>query len=159
MKIKPLIPALWVFCSFVMLSFPAWSANETTNKLTNETTNCTISLAATPNGVYCGETTGSINVAITGGTAPYKIEWDNNDNSIWAETSTNNSTYTIPNLPRGMYIVKIRDKNGCRDEVEVRMDDNASNLTYTIEPNDPCATSGSVAVSYTHLTLPTIYSV
>ncbi len=145
MRSKPLISALWAVCAFIMLSNPAWSANEKTNTL-DAFSNCTISLTATPDGVYCGEATGSIDVKITGGTAPYKIEWDNSDNSIWAEISTNDNTYTIPNLPRGMYMVKIRDANGCRESVSVMMDDNASDLTYTIEPNDPCVAAGSMVI-------------
>lgn len=146
MKRKPLIPALWAICSFILLSIPAWSANENTNTSTDEAPNCSISLTATPIGVYCGETTGSIDITITGGTAPYKIEWDNNDSSIWAEISTNDNTYTIPDLPRGMYKISIRDKNGCRDVLDVMMDDNASDLTYTIETNDPCSASGSMVI-------------
>ena len=149
MKIKPLISALWAFCSLFLLSIPAWSANENINTTVKEAFNCTMSLTATPDGVYCGETTGAIDVKITGGTAPYKIEWDNQDNSIWAETSTSSKTYRIPDIPRGMYKVKIRDANGCRAEANVMMDDNASDLTYTIETNDPCAALGSMVIRVT----------
>jgi len=145
MKNNPLIPALWAFCSFFLLSISGWSANEKTHP-TYDSYNCNISLAATAIGVYCGETTGSIDVKITGGTAPYKIEWDNNNSSIWEEITTNETAYTIPNLPRGMYQIKIRDANGCRDMKTVMMDDNASDLTYTIEPNDPCSASGSMVI-------------
>lgn len=138
---------LWALCPLMFLNTDAWSTNENTNTLAKEDYNCTMSITATPIGVYCGETTGQIEVKITGGTAPYKIEWDNNDSSIWAEITTNESTYTIPDLPRGMYLVKVRDANGCRDMImNIMMDDNASDLTYTVEPSDPCVAEGSFVI-------------
>lgn len=145
-KIGPLIPTLWAFCSFFMLSVPAWSVNENINTTSNDALNCTIRLTASPDGVYCGKTTGAIDMKITGGTPPYKIKWGNKNRSVWAEISTSSKTYTIPDLPRGIYKIKIKDVNGCRDEVEVMMDDNASDLTYTIESSDPCVASGSMII-------------
>jgi hypothetical protein len=59
----------------------------------------------------CGQNNGSINVEISGGTAPFKIYL--NGNLI---TTTNDRYYVLANLASGTYSVKIVDKNGCEDQ-------------------------------------------
>ncbi|MFM2156661.1 MAG: hypothetical protein RL516_1410 [Bacteroidota bacterium] len=49
-----------------------------------------------------GDSTGFINAAISGGTAPYSYLWNNN------QTTTN-----ITNLTQGIYSITITDANGC----------------------------------------------
>ncbi len=144
MKNKSFVFFLWAICPLILSPTNGWS-NKEDLALFTENYSCTnFKLTATPNGVYCGEETGSIEIAITGGTAPYLIEWDNSNMSIWEEASSDADTYTIPDLPRGMYLIKVRDANGCFAMTSVMMDDNASDLTYTITPSGPCVTSGSL---------------
>ena len=155
MKNNPLILVLVAFCLFLTLPTYGWGTNERTNTNLEENYSCTLKMTATPNGVYCGEYTGSIEVKITGGKAPYKIEWDNSDNSIWAKTHTSNDTYTIKDLPKGTYQIKVTDSKGCYDkDSHVTLDVNASNLTYTLETNDPCAAAGSLTIRISNSSAP-----
>lgn len=147
MKNIPLIRALWVLCPLLLLSITGWSANETFNANPQNNYTCTMSISVTPNGVYCGETHGSIDVKITGGSAPYTVEWDNSNSTIWAEATTSNKSYSITDLPKGSYLVKVRDANGCLEMVtDVTLDVNASDLTYTLEPSEPCQNIGSMTI-------------
>ena len=146
MKKRPLILVLWALCSLMFQSIDAYSTDEKTNIISNENFSCTLDMTATPNGVYCGQSTGSIDIKITGAIGSVKIEWDNTDMSIWEEITTNESSYTITDLPSGWYLIKIKDEKGCSVEKKVYVDVNASNLTYTIEPSDPCISNGSFII-------------
>jgi len=58
----------------------------------------------------CGETTGSLTVAIEGGTVPYEYQMDEGPFV---------SSNTFSGLAEGIYDITIRDAQGCIDEVEV----------------------------------------
>ncbi len=63
------------------------------------------------NNINCfGDSTGSINLTIAGGTAPYSILWSNLE-----------TTSSLSNLPVGEYSVRVIDSRGCivRDSVEL----------------------------------------
>ncbi len=51
-----------------------------------------------------GESTGSINLTVTGGVAPYKYEWSNGA-----------TTQDIQNIPAGQYSIIVKDANGCTE--------------------------------------------
>jgi hypothetical protein len=128
---------------------PGQSANEKTVNIFETNNSCSMKISATPIGVYCGESTGSIEVKITGGKAPYMIEWDNNDSSIWEKISTNDDSYTISNLPSGRYLVKVRDANNCHDtKMHIMVDVNASDLQYSIQ-EDACTFPSEITVNVT----------
>ena len=145
-KINTFILLCQTFLLMMLFSGNVWSKNKPTTEIKTNNYNCTLTTTATPNGVFCGETTGFIEVAINGGIPPYKIEWDNADNSIWAEALTNDKNFTIEDLPPGWFKVKIMDADGCRETHSVKIDVNASNLTYTIEPSEPCSPNGSFII-------------
>lgn len=128
----------------LLLSIPAFSNNQLT--MTSENDHCDLVVIATPNGAYCGEISGDIRVQISGGTAPYHLEWDNDDMSVWDERSVGDGTHIIENLAPGKYTVRVRDAKGCRSKQIVHIDVNASDLTYTIEPSDPCGSVGNVII-------------
>lgn len=52
-----------------------------------------------------GDSTGTITISVTGGTAPYTYEWSNGD-----------STQNLTNVPAGQYCVTVTDANGCTSD-------------------------------------------
>lgn len=135
---------LLFFTGSLLLSMPIFSKNQLTQANDNE--NCSMLVTATPDGAYCGEETGDIRVQISGGTAPYDLEWDNGDMSIWGKRKVGDGTHIINNMPSGKYEIRVRDKKGCRNKQYVHIDVNASDLTYTIEPSDPCGSVGNMII-------------
>ncbi|NCV57098.1 MAG: adhesin, partial [Betaproteobacteria bacterium] len=111
----------------------AWTNNATTQNLTNipagvytvvatDANGCTttqtvtitqpqgaLALSTTKVDVLCfGNSTGSINLTVTGGTAPYTYAW------------SNNTTQEDPqNLAAGTYTVTVTDANGCTAQTSV----------------------------------------
>jgi parallel beta-helix repeat protein len=73
--------------------------------------------AAVSDHITCGETTGSIVVTFSDGTAPYNIEWTGGG------SSTNvSSPYNITGLAAGTYDITVTDANGSFDEITVDVD-------------------------------------
>ncbi|WP_445749915.1 PKD domain-containing protein, partial [Polaribacter sp.] len=63
----------------------------------------------TKNDVSCyGETDGSIAISVTGGVAPYQIQWSNLANG-----------FSLNNLSAGTYIATITDANNCESKVTI----------------------------------------
>lgn len=56
---------------------------------------------------------GSIKVDVSGGNAPYTIDWQSDSEGHSGSISGISSTYTITNLPSGNYIITITDNIGC----------------------------------------------
>jgi len=85
----------------------------TENGCTSEPTTITIynppplSLQTTSTNPLCyGDSNGSINLTVNGGTPPYTFAWNN------GSTSQN-----INNLPQGIYTVTVTDANGCTKNI------------------------------------------
>lgn len=79
-----------------------------TSSTTVSISNGPSSVAATPNSPSCnGGNDGTIDLAITGGTAPYSYNWSNG-----TTTGTGNGT-TISGLSPATYNITITDVNGC----------------------------------------------
>jgi len=65
----------------------------------------------------CNTTTdGGIEIAVTGGTAPYSIDWDSGDTSL-----------IIENIPSGIYSVQVIDAVGCAQNASVTIAAESSN--------------------------------
>lgn len=100
-----------------------------------------------------GNNDGSIDLNITGGTAPYEYSLDNQ--ATW-QTGEN-----IPNLGAGFYIIYVKDANGCMQIVCVVLDD--SNVIGIVEISEeikvyPNPTSGYVFVSSDNVRSVNVYS-
>ena len=68
-----------------------------------------ITLTAVPSVLLCeGDTTGTIDLTISGGVAPYTIAWDNGA-----------ITEDLINLSDGTYVVLVTDDNGCTQSLSV----------------------------------------
>ena len=118
------------------------AATETTSLINTESD---LDLIAQGNNGICGQA-GSITVNTSGGNAPYTITWGGPTSG---SATTNNSTFTIPNLQTGSYTVGITDVNGCFDTQVVSISNSgAVNLTTT-GTNATCVSLASISVVIT----------
>ena len=70
--------------------------------------NLSVSLAEIKNVSYYDGNDGSIDIEVSGGVAPYKYSWDNDE-----------TTEDISNLTSGTYIAKVSDATGCSKLINV----------------------------------------
>jgi len=84
------------------------------------------SIAATPNPLSCGSTTGSINLDLTGGTPPFTFDWDND-----ALDGVQNPMSLLP----GTYNVTVTDINNCQNTAFAEIITTA-NLALTTNVSD-----------------------
>lgn len=68
-----------------------------------------------PSPAQCGSANGSIDVTVSGGTAPYNLSWTgpSTGNPTGNEISASGSSYTIQNLLTGNFTITITDAIGC----------------------------------------------
>ncbi len=97
---------------------------------------------------------GEVNLAISGGTAPYSFSWANNNQII-----LNNPSETITGLSANDYLVRIYDKNNCLWQQIITVGQPAPFLTTLQPANALCngSSDGSISMSVVGGTLP--YSV
>lgn len=97
----------------------------------------TISIDGVVGHATCDLTDGSIDITVTGGTAPYDYEW-----------STNEFTEDISGLAGGTYEVTVTDSVGC--SATKRFDVKASNplrLTFVTTPTNCDSATGTIDIS------------
>ncbi|WP_271855431.1 hypothetical protein, partial [Patiriisocius marinus] len=102
------------------------------------------------NSVLCfGESTGSLDLTVSGGTAPYSFAWSNGA-----------TTEDINTLSAGVYSVVITDVNGCRLNDSAEVLEPAAELTAQVDSQVDvlCGAESSVTVSAQGGTLPYSYS-
>ena len=86
-----------------------------------------LAVAATQVDVLCfGDTTGSIDITVTGGTAPYTYDWDNDGTGDFDDTED------LINIGAGTYIGQLMDDNGCTDGGTVTINEPATAIDATI---------------------------
>ena len=140
-RLATLVLVLMICCA------TSWANTNDHSGTTETTTSCDLSFTTELIGVFCNEDRGNIVVNITGGTAPFKIEWDNNDFSIWAEVEIAGDSYTITGLPTGFYKIQVRDAFGCLQKQDVFLRDQESTMDLTVTNNSSaCDVEGSIAV-------------
>ncbi len=98
-----------------------------------------------------GDSTGSVDLSVTGGTLPYTFLWSNE-----AETED------ISGVPAGSYSVTISDLNGCTIHASASVEQPAEALTGNIESvtnvSEHGGSNGSITVSGSGGTPPYFYS-
>ena len=104
-----------------------------------------VAVTATPTGAGCnGGTSGSVNTAVSGGTAPYGYNWGNG-------VTTANRT----NLAAGTYNVTVTDSKGCTATATATVTQSAAMAASVTTTNTTCgASTGSVTLTVTNGTSP-----
>jgi gliding motility-associated-like protein len=123
----------------------------TTQTVTITQPQAALALSTTQVNVLCfGNSTGSVNLTVTGGTAPYNYLWSNNGT---AEDPTG--------MPSGAYTVTVTDANGCTAQTSVTITQPQAGLALsTTQVNVLCFgnSTGSVNLTVTGGTAPYTYA-
>ena len=138
-------------------------AGDYTITVTDTTTQCTTSTTITINepnllssgiavsNILCrGDATGSIDLAVNGGTAPYTFAWDNGE-----------TTEDLINVVAGTYAVTITDANGCiaTDSATIIEPDTNVSAAITSQIDIVCEGLGSLNVEGSGGIMPYSYSI
>ena len=103
-----------------------------------------MNVSATVNPGGCGFPA-SIDLAIDGGTGPFEVEWYGTNSS--GQYATASRSYTIFNLPSGIYQISVTDANGCDNNLSIQVLNNDNNLVVGFTPIHPtCTQSGAIGV-------------
>jgi gliding motility-associated-like protein len=98
-----------------------------------------LALSTTQVNVLCfGNSTGSVNLTVTGGTAPYTYAWSNN-------TALEDPT----GLAAGTYTVTVTDANGCTATTTVTITEPASAVSVTTQSQNILCLNGTGSVNST----------
>ena len=124
-------------------------------KTTIDYPECTLAFSTATDGVYCNESTGAIHVRITGGTAPFTIEWAGAEDGAWNTVHQNSRSFTIADIVPGIYNIQILDEFGCYQNAEVCLKDQVSTMGLTLSPNSTaCDVEGSIRVDVANSSAP-----
>ena len=124
-------------------------SNATVTVITDVATS-TIVLTATMTNATCGNRNGSINLNISGGTAPYTVEWDNGIGNVEDPDS----------LASGVYSVVVTDATGCTNSTVVIIGEEGAVSVSLAMTNISCngGNDGTATATPTGGTAPYMYA-
>ncbi|MEM1214817.1 MAG: PKD domain-containing protein [Bacteroidota bacterium] len=139
------------FVTIPNLSTGSYTVNVTSGSCTDSSTtplnnnNGQISVNATGNAGVCGSN-GSINLVVSGGSAPYTVNWTGPSSG---SLSDNSSSIQIPNLTPGTYTVTVLS-GGCTTTVASTVPTGSPALDVDLTPiNGTCGSDGQINVTIT----------
>jgi Galactose binding lectin domain. len=137
-----------------------------------------INVAASITHVKCnGDDDGKIDITVTGGTAPYSYDWDDNNtnsnhsnhgncrnnwNNHWCNHHSNNcgnnNNQDLNNVDAGTYVVTVTDANGCEKTVSFTVNEPSALAVTGVKSNPTCAgNDGEIDITATGGTAPYTY--
>lgn len=128
--------------------------NGCTTSLTESISNQFPAMQVTPTlyPVHCfGGQDGRIDVAVSGGSAPYQYDW----------VDLKQTTKDVIGLRAGIYTLRIKDNAGCSKEIVIQLTEPASALTCRVQSTPVCyaTTTGKIRLFARGGTAPYAYSV
>ncbi len=118
------------------------TASATVNNIAGQTA------SASAVGSTCGDANGSVDVTVSGGTAPFTFDWDNGA-----------VTEDLTNVLAGTYTVTVTDANGCEATASATIVDTAGPIAATTSVDATCGNdNGSINLTVTDGTLPYTYN-
>jgi hypothetical protein len=102
-----------------------------------------LKLTADPQNGLCGQP-GAIEISVTGGSPDYTVFWNG---PVSGSASFSGNSYTISNLPDGVYSLTLEDPNGCDDAKTVTIDNGSEVAVSLAGVSASCTESGAVEVS------------
>ena len=105
-------------------------------------------LSETHSNTTCGQSNGSIDITVNGGTSPFTYSWSNAA-----------ATQDLNGIPSGSYTVTVTDNNGCTATLTINISDAPAQTLTETHTNTTCGQSnGSIDITVNGGTSPYTYN-
>ena len=101
-----------------------------------------LGLTLTNNNTSCGAANGNITATVSNGEGDYTFSWSGPESG---STSISTNTYSIWDLPSGIYAVSVLDKNGCSVSKNIQINSTGNDLGISVVgKNAACGQPSSI---------------